>query len=78
VILIKKLVTVKVLYEIPDYTILNTFLWQTNDMVPELPRVKKFLTYWDEHIDAQIREVMIAHSHLRDWSKVDLENWYGL
>ena len=74
-ILIRELVTVEILYELPDYSILNTFLWQTNDMVPEYPRIRKFLNYWDAHIEAEIREIQLAHSHKNGWRKVD---WHGI
>ena len=78
-LLIKKLVTVNVLYYRLDYqSLLNSFVWQTNDMYPELPRVKKFLEYWEQNIEARIHEVMISHSHIRDWKKVDLQKFYGL
>lgn len=77
-LLIKKLITVNVLYYRPDYeSLLNTFTWQTNDMFPELPRVKKFLQHWEDNIDARIHEVMIGHTNIRNWKKVDYEvmNW---
>jgi uncharacterized protein Usg len=46
---------------VPDYSsILQEFLWQTEDLVPEYPRVIKFLNFWKEHIDAAVKEVQIA------------------
>ena len=45
--IIKKLVTLNVLYWMPDYeNILQQFTWQTKDIVPEYPRVHKFLNHW--------------------------------
>ena len=45
-ILRKNLVTVDILYYIPEHTILQEFIWQTDDLVPDIPRVHKFLNYW--------------------------------
>ena len=46
----KSLVTVDILYYMPDYTdIVQEFIWQTNDHAPELPRVHKVAyTYENE------------------------------
>ena len=57
----KSLVTVDILYWMPDYTnVLQKFVWQTSDIVPEYPRVHRFLNYWQENIEAVISEVRIA------------------
>tara|TARA_R110002074_G_scaffold320313_1_gene490720 strand:- start:1368 stop:1607 length:240 start_codon:yes stop_codon:yes gene_type:complete len=56
----KRLVTVDILYWIPDYHhILQEFIWQTDDLVPEMPRVHKFLNFWYENIDAVISEIRV-------------------
>ena len=57
----KTLVIVNVLYYRPDYNnILQTFLWQTEDIVPDIPRVHTFLNYWKNNIEATIKEVMVS------------------
>ena len=57
------IVTVKLYYYLPDYSnLLNEFLWQTIDFVPEIPRVHKFLNYWKENVKATIQEVLVAYS----------------
>ncbi|MBT3501268.1 MAG: hypothetical protein HN464_02930 [Candidatus Marinimicrobia bacterium] len=44
----------------PDYlNIVNEFVWQTDDQLPEYPRITKFLNYWDKNIDGPIKEVYI-------------------
>jgi uncharacterized protein Usg len=61
-IIIKKwtVATVQVVYYIPDYLhIINEFVWQTDDQLPEYPRITKFLSYWDKNIDGPIKEVYI-------------------
>ena len=60
-ILIKNtIVTVSVFYWMPDYqNILQQFIWQTDDVRPEYPRVHKFLNYWHDNIEAVIEEIEI-------------------
>ena len=54
------IVTLNVLYWMPDYThILQEFIWQTADIRPEYPRVHRFLNYWHDNIDAVIEEIEI-------------------
>jgi uncharacterized protein Usg len=49
--------TVQVVYYIPDYLhIVNEFVWQTEDQIPEFPRITKFLNYWDKNIDCQSKK----------------------
>ena len=52
--------TVQVVYYIPDHLhIVNEFMWQTEDQLPEYPRITRFLDYWDKHIDGPIKEVYL-------------------
>jgi uncharacterized protein Usg len=63
-IVCKSIILVKVLYYIPDYThLLQEFFFQTEDIVPDIPRVHYFLNYWKENIDAIIKEVSISSSY---------------
>ena len=46
--------TVQVVYYIPDYlNIVQEFMWQTEDQLPEYPRITKFLNYWIRTLMAQ-------------------------
>ena len=55
--------SVQVVYYIPDYlSIVNEFVWQTEDQRPKYPRITEFLDYWDKNIDGPIKEVYI-HDH---------------
>lgn len=58
----KKIVLVNVYYRIPDYhSLINQFSWQTIDIEPEFPRVKRFLNYWQRKLtDAPISKVEYA------------------
>ena len=41
----------------PD--LIQEFIWQTDDITPELPRVHKFLNYWKENIDAALEALEV-------------------
>ena len=57
----KRWVTINVNYWMPDYSnILQEFIWQTDDYVPNLPRIHKFLNFWHKEIDAVISEVYLS------------------
>ena len=56
----KQLVTVDIFYFMPGYqNLIQEFVWQTEDIVPEMYRTHKFLDYWHHNIDAIVQEVMI-------------------
>jgi uncharacterized protein Usg len=57
----KQIVTVNVIYFRPDYSsLLQEFVWSTEDQVPELYRVHKFLWHWKYNIQAVIKEIMLG------------------
>ena len=65
----KHLVLVNVNYFMPDYnSIVQEFIWQTEDYIPQLPRTHKFLIYWKDNIDAVINEVSVSYE--RDYKYV--------
>jgi uncharacterized protein Usg len=56
-----QIVTVNVIYYRPDYThLLQEFVWSTEDQVPELYKVHKFLWHWKHNIHAVIKEIMLG------------------
>ena len=64
IIIKNTIVTVNVFYWMPDYQyILQQFIWQTDDVRPQYPRIHKFLNYWHDNIDAVISEVNIADNY---------------
>ena len=64
--------TVQVVYYIPDYlNIVQEFIWQTEDQIPEYPRITKFLNYWDKNIDGPIKEVYIYDQGQSNIRRVD-------
>ena len=64
--------TVQVVYYIPDYlNIVQEFVWQTEDRLPEYPRITQFLDYWDKNIDGPIKAVYIYDQGQSNIRKVD-------
>ena len=62
--------SVQVVYYIPDYlSLVNEFIWQTEDQLPDYPRIGIFLYYWYKHIDGPIKEVYI-HDHDKEKVRV--------
>tara|TARA_R110000868_G_scaffold6550_7_gene37074 strand:+ start:31928 stop:32209 length:282 start_codon:yes stop_codon:yes gene_type:complete len=72
-----RLTTAEVLYYMPDHpSLLQSFLWQTQDLAPKYPRLLRFLDYWRQEIIAVIHTVRVAHSgRIRpaEWRAVDIE-----
>jgi uncharacterized protein Usg len=65
-------VTVNVNYWMPDYqNILQEFIWQTDDYIPQLPRVHKFMNFWQDEIDAVVSEVFVSVHNKREWRMTD-------
>ncbi|QDG77008.1 usg protein [Labrenzia sp. PHM005] len=59
------LLTAEILYRLPDHPILlQSFLWQTEDLAPKFPELNRFLTFWEREIDGQIHTVRVAHQNL--------------
>lgn len=69
----KELVTTNVLFFIPHTHILQSLVWQVDDTVPDLPRVRKYLDHWRREIDAIISEVFIAVGAECRWRHFDIE-----
>ena len=60
-------VVLRVYYWMPDYNnILQEFMWQLNDVVPEYPRVHRFLNHWHENIEAVIETVEVSHGRTEE------------
>lgn len=56
-----RLTTTEILYHMPDHPdLLQSFILQKLDQAPEFPVLRKFLTFWEEEIDARIHSVRVA------------------
>lgn len=53
--------TANILYHMPDHPgLLQAFTWQTLDLPPHFPRMRRFLDHWRREIEAVIHSVEIA------------------
>lgn len=61
-----ELTTAEIIYRLPDYPeLLQTFLWQDYDKVPDFPRLIKFLEFWAKSLDGKLYSVRVeAAGHL--------------
>lgn len=73
----RRLTTAEILYYMPDHpAVLQSFVWQTEDVAPKFPRLMKFLDHWRREIEAAIHSVSVAHADLgrpAQWSAADIE-----
>jgi len=70
----KTLVTLDIFYYMPDHTsIINEFVWQTEDLAPEYSRVQRFLHHWHKNIEAVIQEILMCDSLDQKWRNVDFD-----
>lgn len=75
-ILIKKLelITVNVIYYRNDYpNLLNEFIWQTEDIIPDIPKVHKFLNYWKYNNLATVKDILLLSSNSKS---INYTNFY--
>ena len=70
-----KLVTIKVVYHMPDYLhVLNEFVWQTHDILPLFPRTHRFIDFWNREIEGPINHAEVVYVNWwggREYKKVD-------
>lgn len=60
-----RLTTAEILYHLPDHpTLLQSYLWQEYDLLPRLPVLAGFLTYWQRSIEGRIHSVKVATAGL--------------
>ncbi|MBT8152419.1 usg protein [Epibacterium ulvae] len=61
-------------YHMPDYAhVLNTFVWQDYDLMPDHPRLFKFIEFWQQEIDGALHSVRFTHRRQLapgDWRSV--------
>ncbi len=74
----ERLTTAEVLYYLPDHpAMLQRFPWQTLDVAPEYPRVRRFLDFWRREIDAVIHSVTVTASGLVVPARLEIASAVG-
>jgi len=58
--IVREPVLIRIYYYLPDHSsLVQEFMWGTMDIIPEYPRINRFLNYWHENIDAVIASIDI-------------------
>lgn len=74
----ERLTTAEVIYYMPDHPgLLQEFLWQTQDVAPDFPRVHRFLDYWRREIDAVIHSVRVSYVGMVSPAKLRVADYVG-
>lgn len=60
-----RLVLAEILYNMPDYpSLLQTFIWQKEDIPPTYPKLKHFLQFWHAELEGKIYRVRVDSKEL--------------
>jgi uncharacterized protein Usg len=60
-----RLTTAHIFYHLPDHpSLLQEFVWQKLDLAPKFPELKKFLAFWETHLDGKLHSVRVASAQL--------------
>ena len=56
-----RLATAEILYFLPDYPdLLQSYIWQEYDRIPDFPELHRFLMFWERHLDGKLYSVKLA------------------
>lgn len=57
-----RLTTAEICYHMPDHPdLLQTYVWQSLDRVPDFPKLNEFLDFWQAELDGQLHSVRVAY-----------------
>ena len=60
-----RLTTAEIIYRLPDRpAVLQQFIWQDFDLHPELPVLRRFLDFWQRHLEGRLHSVRVEASRL--------------
>lgn len=73
-----RLTTAEILYRLPDHPLLlQSFVWQELDLLPDFPALKKFLDFWDRKIEGKLYSVKICHADVIGPADVRVAKVFG-
>ncbi len=74
-----RLTTAEILYKMPDYpNLLQSYLWQSLDRVPDFPKLNEFLGFWETKLDGTLHSVRIGYVGImqpNEWQMA--EEWHS-
>lgn len=69
----------EILYRMPDHpSLLQSFIWQKEDLVPTYPNLKHFLQFWQAELDGKIYMVRVDAKKLytpTDFRNIDFDGY---
>ena len=72
-----RLTTAEILYHMPDYpNLLQSYLWQSLDRVPDFPKLNDFLGFWEKKLEGKLHSVRIGYVGIiqpTEWQFADCE-----
>ncbi len=61
-----RLTTAEILYRMPDHpAVLQSFVWQSMDIAPDYPALRRFLDFWRREIEGTLHSVRVAAAATR-------------
>ncbi|HEX9791055.1 MAG TPA: Usg family protein [Kiloniellales bacterium] len=70
-----RLTTAEILYHMPQFPdLLQSYLWQSLDRVPDFPKLNSFLERWEGRLEGKLHSVRIGYVgiiHPMDWRFTD-------
>jgi uncharacterized protein Usg len=73
-----RLTTAEILYRLPDHPVLlQSYVWQELDLLPDFPALKKFLDFWEKKIEGKLYSVKICHADVIGPSDVRFAEVFG-
>lgn len=74
-----RLTTAEILYRLPDHpSLLQTYVWQELDLLPDFPSLKKFLDFWEKKIEGKLYSVKICHADVIGPADVRFAKMFGI
>jgi uncharacterized protein Usg len=60
-----RLTTAEITYHLPDHPdLLQNFIWQDLDLVPQFPVLRRFLAFWSRNLEGRLHSVKVGTSTL--------------
>ena len=70
-----RLTTAEILYKMPEYpNLLQSYLWQSLDRVPDFPKLNEFLGFWEAKLDGTLHSVRIGYVGIMQPAEWDVDD----
>lgn len=74
-----RLTTAEILYRLPDHPcLLQSYVWQELDLLPDFPALKKFLDFGEKKIEGKLYSVKICHADVIGPADVRFAKMFGI